>query len=226
MTFSASTITAVVGPNGAGKTTLFNVLSGFLVPDGGRVLYGERDISRLSPPETVKLGLCRTFQENRTLPRVSVLDHVLLARPGQLGENPIRALLRWGYLPQERQNRQEALAILARVGLNGRAEDLAGELSYGQQKLLALACCLATGSRAMLIDEPVAGVHQSLFAPILDNLRDLRDEGCTIVFTEHNLDVVREVAEQVIVMSRGRVIACGSPAGVLEQADVLEAYLA
>jgi len=223
--FPGSGITAVIGPNGAGKTTLLNVMTGFLRPDGGRCFCGRREITRLAPHKIARLGIARTFQDLRLIHQVSVLDNVMLARPGQRGEKLWWALLRVGVAVQEARNRREALRLLKFVGLAPQAGQLAGELSYGQQKLLTLACCLATGARVLLLDEPVAGVHPEMAARILGLLRQLRDDGKLIVFIEHDIAAVREIADAVVVMDDGRVIAQGPPAQVLERPEIMEAYV-
>jgi ABC-type branched-subunit amino acid transport system ATPase component len=221
-----SGIVAIIGPNGAGKTTLLNVLTGFIRPDSGRCFFDKRDITGLAPYKVARLDIARTFQDLRLITQISTLDNVLTARPNQRGEKLIWALLRVGVAREEARNREIALGLLRFVGLEEKAEELAGELSYGQQKLLALSCCLATGARILLLDEPVAGVHPGMIAHILELLRRLRDEGKLIVFIEHDIAAVRQVADIVIVMDEGRIIAQGPPNEVLERPEIMEAYLA
>lgn len=218
-------VTAIIGPNGAGKTTLINSLTGFLRPDTGRVFIGERDITRLAPHRIAHLGVARTFQDLRLILQVPTLENVLLARPRQRGESLFWAVLRFGVAAEERRNREEAMRLLRFVGLEEKAGELAGELSYGEQKLLSLACCLATEARILLLDEPVAGVHPEMASRILDLLRQLRDDGKIIIFIEHDIAAVRRVADVVIVMDEGRIIAQGKPSDVLERQEILEAYL-
>jgi neutral amino acid transport system ATP-binding protein len=221
----SSGINAIIGPNGAGKTTLINLLTGFIRPDAGHVYLGERDITRLAPHRIARLGMARTFQDLRLILQVPVLDNVLLARPNQRGERLFYALTRFGVKKEEARNREESMRLLRFVGLDEKADELAGELSYGQQKLLTLACCLATEARVLLLDEPVAGVHPEMVARILDLLRQLRNDGKLIVFIEHDVSAVRQVADVVIVMDEGRIIAQGEPGDVLERKEILEAYL-
>jgi ABC-type branched-subunit amino acid transport system ATPase component len=223
--FPVSGITAVIGPNGAGKTTLLNILTGFLRPNSGRCLLGERETTCLPPHRIARLGVARTFQDLRLISQVSVLDNVMLARPNQRGERLIPALLRWGVVREEKANREEALRLLRFVGLETQAGELAGELSYGQQKLLTLACCLATEARVLLLDEPVAGVAPEMATQVLGLLRQLRDQGKLIVFIEHDMEAVRQVADLVIVMDDGKVIAQGPAHDVLERPEIMEAYL-
>lgn len=224
--FPPSGIVAIIGPNGAGKTTLLNVLTGFLRPDAGRCFLGEQDITDLPPHKIVCHGISRTFQSLRLIQQVSVLENVLLARPRQCGENLFSALFRFGVVAEEAKNREEALRFLRFAGLEEKSSELAGELSYGQQKLLALACCLATGAQILLLDEPVAGVHPEMVSNILGLLQQLRENGKLVVFIEHDIEAVREVADLVIVMDEGKVIAQGPPHEVLARPEIMEAYLA
>lgn len=221
-----SGITAIIGPNGAGKTTLVNVLTGFLRPDAGRCFLGEHETTHLPPHLIARLGVARTFQDLRLIFQVSLLDNVLLACPRQQGERLLTALLRSNVAKEEAQNREAAMRLLRFVGLEERASELAGELSFGQQKLLTIACCLATEARILLLDEPVAGVHPEMVSRILDLLRQLRENGKLVVFIEHDIGAVREVADHVIVMDDGSIIAQGPPREVLERPEIMEAYLA
>jgi branched-chain amino acid transport system ATP-binding protein len=221
-----SGIAAVIGPNGAGKTTLLNVVTGFLRPDGGRCFFGEQEITRKGPHEIARLGLARTFQDLRLIRLISVLDNVMLARPSQSGERLWRALTRIGVREEEWRNRQEAERLLDFVGLTEKAKEPGGELSYGQQKLLTLACCLATEARVLLLDEPVAGVHPDMGQRILGLLEQLRDAGKLIVFIEHDMGSVKQVADVVYVMDHGKLIAQGPPDDVLERPEIMEAFVA
>ena len=223
--FPSSGIVAIIGPNGAGKTTLLNVLTGFLRPEVGQCFLGRREITLLPPHRITRLGIARTFQDLRLILQVSVLENVLLARPRQRGERLLSALLRFGVAAEETRNREEAMRLLQFVGLEERAPDWASDLSYGQQKLLTLACCLATEARILLLDEPVAGVHPKMAAPILDLLQRLRDDGKLVVFIEHDIAAVRQVADLLIVMDGGKIIAQGPPHEVLERPEIMEAYL-
>lgn len=224
--FPSGGITAIIGPNGAGKSTLINILTGFIRPDAGQCLLGKHDITHLPPHEIAMLGVARTFQELRLVLQIPVVDNVMLARPNQRGERLLRALTRIGVASEEAKNRDEAHRLLRYVDLEAKANDLAGELSFGQQKLLTLACCLATRASVLILDEPVAGVHPEMATRILDLLRTLRDDGKLIIFIEHNISAVREVADYVIVMDHGRIRAKGPPKEVLEQSEIMEAYLA
>lgn len=224
--FPPSGIVAIIGPNGAGKTTLLNVLTGFLAPQCGRVSLGERELTGLAPHKIARLGIARSFQDLRLINQVSVLENVLLARPNQKGERLLPALLRFGVSTEEKLNHDEAMRWLKFVGLADTAGQLAGELSYGQQKLLTLACCLATEAKILLLDEPVAGVHPEMIQKILGLLSELRGQGKLVVFIEHDIAAVRQIADQVIVMDEGKIIAQGKPSEVLERPEIIEAYVA
>jgi ABC-type branched-subunit amino acid transport system ATPase component len=224
--FPPSDVVAIIGPNGAGKTTLINVITGFLRADSGRAFLGDRELTRLAPHKIARLGIGRTFQDLRLISQVSVLENVMLARPNQKGERLLPALFRNGVAAEETRNHQEAMRWLKFVGLADAARELAGELSYGQQKLLTLACCLATDAKILLLDEPVAGVHPDMVERILGLLRELREQGKQIVFIEHDMASVRQVADLVVVMDDGKIIAQGKPAEVLEKPEIMEAYVA
>ena len=224
--FPSTGITSIIGPNGAGKTTLINVLTGFLRPEAGHCLLGQREITHLPPHRIVRLGVARTFQDLRLIRQVSVLDNVMMARPNQRGESLLGALFRSGVAAEEARNRAESMRFLRFVGLEEKVNESAGELSYGQQKLVTLACCLATEARILLLDEPIAGVQPDMAIRILDLLRQLRDKGKLIIFIEHDISAVRQVADTLVVMDEGKIIAQGVPEDVLERSEIMEAYLA
>lgn len=223
--FPSSGITAIIGPNGAGKTTLLNVLTGFLRPTRGRCFLGTHETTHLPPHRIAQLGVARTFQDLRLISQVSVLENVLLARPRQRGERLFPALLRWGVSEDEARNRDDALGLLHLVGLEQNFGECAGELSYGQQKLLTVACCLATNAQLLILDEPVAGVAPDMIIRILELLQKLRVDGKQIVFIEHDIEAVRQIADLVVVMDEGKVIAQGPTHDVLERPEIMEAYL-
>jgi len=226
LAFPSSGVVGIVGPNGAGKTTLLNVITGFFQPDSGRCFLGDRDITKLAPWRIARLGIARTFQELRLIQQVPVLENVMLARPNQRGEELFFALTRIGVAREEAANREASLELLRFVGLENQDSDLADELSYGQQKLLSLAVCLATEAPILLLDEPIAGVHPEMAEHILELLVRLKAEGKLVVFVEHDLGAVRRIADRVIVMDEGKVIAQGSPGEVLARPEIMEAFVA
>lgn len=218
-------VTAIIGPNGAGKTTLINILTGFLKPNAGRCFFGKDEITSCPPHRIARLGLARTFQDLRLIQQMTVLDNVMLGRPNQRGDRLFYALFRIGVGKEEAHNREEALRVLGLVGLVEKANELAGELSYGEQKLLTLACCMATDAGTLLLDEPVSGVHPEMISRVLAFLVQLRDCGKGVIFIEHDIGIVREIADTVILMDEGKVIANGPTTEVLAQRDIMETYL-
>lgn len=219
-------VTAIVGPNGAGKTTLLNVLTGFLKPDRGRCLVGARDITGLSPDRIARMGIARTFQDLRLITQVSVLENVLLAMPPERGERLFWALFGGGRAASEDRAREEARNLLRSVGVEQKASSLAGEISYGQQKLLSLACCIASCASIVLLDEPVAGLDVVVASQVMNILRRLGSDGKVTVFIEHDISAVRCVADVVVVMDEGRIVAQGRPEEVLTRPEIAEVYLA
>ncbi len=224
--FAAGSVTGIIGPNGAGKTTLLNVLTGFLRPDTGRWFVAEQEVTGLAAHRINRMGLARTFQELRLISELTAIDNVMLARPLQRGEQLFRALLRIGMAREQAANRNSAARLLDLVGLGSKRHDLAGTLSFGEQKLLTLACCMANQPRILFLDEPVSGVHPKMLETILDILDELRRDGRSVVFIEHNISAVRDLADTVVVMDEGRVIAEGVPDEVLNRPEILEAYVA
>jgi neutral amino acid transport system ATP-binding protein len=222
-----ASITALIGPNGAGKSTLFNVVSGFLAADRGTVRFEGRRIDRSAPHRIARFGLVRTFQVPRALTRLSVLDNVLLAAAEHPGERLSGLLLRPGRArARERKARERATELLELVRLDAHARDYAGVLSGGQRKLLDFARVLMARPRLVLLDEPMAGVNPTLGRQLVEHALRLRaDLGMTFLFVEHDLDVVMEASDRVIVMNEGRVIASGAPADVRADERVVDAYL-
>lgn len=226
LTLTRGKTVGLIGPNGAGKTTLFNMLTGFLAADSGEILYGGKKIGGLPPYQIACDGITRTFQDLRLIPGMAAVENVLLARPQQSGERFVPVIFKPGRIKQEeRQNQKSALEMLEFVGLASKSEDLAQALSYGQQKLLALACCLATEANLLLLDEPVAGIHPEMIEKMLSLIRALASQGKTILFIEHNIEAVMQVADLVIVMDAGRKIVEGPPEVIQNNAGILEAYL-
>ncbi len=217
-------ITALIGPNGAGKTTLFNLLTGFDRADAGAWRFDGEPLQGKRAHEVARAGMVRTFQLTKALSRLSVLDNMMLASPGQRGEHFGGALLgRWR--AQEAANRAEAEGLLDRFGLAPLRHQFAGTLSGGQRKLLEMARSLMAHPRLLMLDEPMAGVNPALRESLLDHIEGIRREGATVVFIEHDMDVVMGTSDWVVVMSQGRVIAEGPPAAVGANPEVIDAYL-
>jgi branched-chain amino acid transport system ATP-binding protein len=221
------TITGLIGPNGAGKTTLFNLITGFLKPTSGRILFQGERIDSLPPHRIFHRGIVRTFQIPHELKTMTVLENLMLVPPNQHGEqiwNPW--LFGFRVSRQERTIYDKALEVLQFVDLAPLRDEYAGNLSGGQKKLLELARTLMTDPKMILLDEPGAGVNRVLMRRLVDNIRVLRRErGITFFVIEHDMDLVTRLCDPVIVMSQGERLAEGSPDEIKHDERVLEAYL-
>ena len=219
-------ITVLIGPNGAGKTTLFNLLSNFIRPDRGRVIFDGEPIQHLQPHQIAQQGMVRTFQVARTLSRLPVIENMLLAAQKQTGENFWQVLFQpQQVIAEERQLRKQAMALLDSVGLAHMAHEYAGALSGGQRKLLEMARALMTQPKLILLDEPAAGVNPTLINQICDRVTKWNREGMTFLIIEHNMDVIMSLCDHVWVLAEGRNLAVGTPAEIQRNPQVLEAYL-
>ncbi|MEV0821305.1 ABC transporter ATP-binding protein [Nonomuraea rubra] len=211
-------INGLIGPNGSGKTTFFNIVTGMIRPDSGRVLYRGRDITRHSPHRVAHAGIGRTFQLCRIFPRLTVLENMLVA----VRRTRLRELLAG---LRDAGEVERARHWLRRMGIEHLEEAEARDLSYGQQKLLELAAVLMAEPDLVLLDEPAGGVNPALIDRIVALVRDLNAEGRTFLVVEHNMDMVMGMCDHVIVFDRGAPIAAGPPAVIREDPRVLEAYL-
>jgi ABC-type branched-subunit amino acid transport system ATPase component len=220
------TVFAIIGPNGAGKSTLLNLVSGIYRPDAGSVTFDDVDVTDLSAHARARRGLARTFQKIRLFKQLSVIDNVAA---GFHGHHRIPA---WQYVwhggafrADRARCRAEAARLLAFVGLERRAHALAGALAYGEQRMLEIARALATDPRLLLIDEPAAGLNAAEVEALLDRIRVLRDRGIAVVVVEHNMDLVMNVADRVLVMDYGECLFEGTPGEVQVHPEVVAAYL-
>jgi branched-chain amino acid transport system ATP-binding protein len=218
-------ITCLVGPNGAGKTTIFNVITGFLRPDAGTVSFQGVSLDGMKPQAIVAAGIARTFQNLRLFVDLTALDNVLVALPAQTGEEPLAAIFRPFHVSRAQTNRrEEARQILDHVGLADRAGDFVRNLSYGEQKLLTVARGLATGAELLLLDEPASGLSASALDQIMTLLRRLQSEGKTLLVVEHNTRVVQQIADEVLFLHQGHLMARGTPQQIISDPALAEIY--
>ena len=218
-------ITALIGPNGAGKTTLFNLLTGFDKPDSGRWTFDGRDVASVPAYKVARLGMVRTFQLTKSLALLSVIENMKLGAIGQRGEHLFTGLVRPIWRRQEREIEARAEDLLARFNLAHMRDEFAGSLSGGQRKLLEMARALMVQPALVMLDEPMAGVNPALTQSLLHHIKDLRSEGMTVVFVEHDMDVVYDISDWVVVLAEGRVIAEGPPDSIGTNPLVIDAYL-
>ena len=219
-------IIGIIGPNGAGKTTLFNVITGFLLPDSGKIRCNGRELNGIASYRIARLGIARTFQQLRLITRMTVQNNILLSFQNQAGEHLKNTFLFPGRVKvQERRNEEKAKELLSFMDIGEKAGDLVEDLSYGQQKMVSLACCLASGANLLLLDEPVAGINPETIEKILTVIKKLPEEGKTVVMIEHNIDAVMQVCDRVIFMDEGKKVAEGDPESVRHDPAVIDAYL-
>jgi neutral amino acid transport system ATP-binding protein len=211
------TITALIGPNGSGKTTAFNLITGYLHADAGRVSFAGRDFTRPDPTRLYRAGLTRTFQQSRVFPQLTLLENLTVAI-----SQPWRTLLRRAL---GREDRERSRELLEEFGLARLADSKAGDLSFGQRKLLEFATVLMGRPQLVLLDEPTAGVNPVMVERMEQHVRDLHARGLTFLIVEHDMNLVMRLCDPVIVLDRGRPIKQGAPAEVQQDAAVLDAYL-
>jgi len=218
-------ITALIGPNGAGKTTLFNLLTNFDKPDSGTRVFDGHTIDKVPAHKIAKYGMVRTFQLTKALSRMSVIDNMKLGATNQLGESMWRSMLPFLWRKQENEIEAAAERLLDRFNMLHMRDEFAGTLSGGQRKLLEMARALMVQPKMVMLDEPMAGVNPALTQSLLQHVIGLRDEGMTVLFVEHDMDMVQEISDWVIVMAEGEIIAEGPPASIGANQAVVDAYL-
>jgi branched-chain amino acid transport system ATP-binding protein len=211
-------ISALIGPNGAGKTTVFNLISGLLKPDLGRITFNGERIDRKRPHQITRRGVSRTFQISRDLQEMTLLENLIVQSP----TTSFADLFKGSMLEHERDH---ALELLDFVGITHLAEEKSKNLSYGQKKLMEFASTLMTEPRLILLDEPAGGVNPALLEEIIERIKLLNKRGITFLIVEHNMDVVMNLCDPVIVMAYGTVLAKGAPQDIQNNEEVLEAYL-
>jgi ABC-type branched-subunit amino acid transport system ATPase component len=218
-------ITALIGPNGAGKTTFFNLLTGFDRPDSGDWSFNGKSLNKVPAYRVARLGMIRTFQLTKVLSKLTVIENMRVGAIDQKGERLLSAMFAPRWRSQETANTKRADALLERFLLIKKREDFAGSLSGGQRKLLEMARALMADPELVMLDEPMAGVNPALKQSLLGHVKSLRDEGRTVLFVEHDMDMVRDISDWVIVMAQGQVIAEGPPDSVMSDRRVIDAYL-
>ncbi len=224
-TIAERRITCLVGPNGAGKTTIFNVITGFLKPDEGSVTFRGRSLDGFTPQAVVHTGIARTFQNLRLFADLTALDNVMVGLQHQFAEDPLGAIFRPLHAArQQGRRREEARAILAHVGLADRAAERVRNLSYGEQKLLTVARVLATGAELLLLDEPASGLSAGALDNIMALLRRLQADGKTLLVVEHNTRVVQQIADEVLFLHQGHLMAQGTPQAIIADPALAEIY--
>lgn len=218
-------ITALIGPNGAGKTTLFNLLTGFDKPDTGAWSYDGKALSGIPAFKVSQMGQVRTFQLTKSLAMLTVLENMKLGAKGQRGESFWAALVPTLWRQQDNEIEERALQLLERFKLLEKKEDFAASLSGGQRKLLEMARALMSEPNLVMLDEPMAGVNPALTQSLLEHIIGLKTAGMTVLFVEHDMQVVRHIADWVVVMAEGRIVAEGPPDDVMRNQAVIDAYL-
>lgn len=218
-------ITALIGPNGAGKTTLFNLLTGFDKPDTGDWTFNGRDIAGVPAFRLAQMGQVRTFQLTKALGLLTVLENMKLGAKNQKGEKFLSSLFPAHWKKQDDAIATKALGLLEKFKLDGKKDDFAASLSGGQRKLLEMARALMSDPELVMLDEPMAGVNPALTESLLGHILDLKKDGMTVLFVEHDMHMVSHIADWVVVLSEGRVVAEGPPDEVMKNSAVIDAYL-
>ncbi len=220
------TIVGLIGPNGAGKSTLFDLISGFVRPDAGSIIFSGKQIGGLPAYRIARLGLVRTFQIPRALMRMTVLENMMLGSQNQTGEMIFRPILSWGRVQaQERSIEKKAEEILKFFDLLRMKDEYAGSMSGGQKKMLEMARALMADPRLLLLDEPFSGVNPALSERLIERIKMLREKGLTIMIIEHAIPYVLALSDELYVLNKGAILANGRPDQVISDPKVFEAYL-
>ena len=218
-------ITALIGPNGAGKTTLFNLLTGFDKPDTGTWSFKGTSLAGVPSFKVAQMGQVRTFQLTKALSLLTVLENMKLGAKDQRGERLLFSIFPFLWKDKEAEIEVKALDLLKRFKLDAKRDDFAASLSGGQRKLLEMARALMTDPVLVMLDEPMAGVNPALTQSLLEHVLNLKKEGMTVLFVEHDMHMVRHIADWVVVMAEGKLVAEGPPDVVMKNPAVIDAYL-
>ena len=223
---STGTIKAIIGPNGAGKTTLFNLIAGSLLPDSGKVRYSDGEITGWPPHRVAERGICRTFQTTRLFPAMSVLENVMVGRHPRTRVGFVSGVLSlpWTWR-EEREIRSRAEEILGSLGVGHWAAEAAGNLAFGTQRLVEIARALATEPRLLLLDEPAAGLNIYETREMADLILKIRGWGVTVLLVEHDMSLVMDISDEILVLNYGRRLAEGSPSEIQRDPEVIRTYL-
>lgn len=226
LTVSDGEIFGLIGPNGAGKTTVFNLITGLIAPDAGRIEFLGRRLDGLPPYRITRAGVARTFQNIRIFKEMTLLENVLVALGDHPSPSAASGLLPWRrYREAERRSREAAGEFLRRVGLNDKGDIRAGALSYGEQRRLEIARALATAPKLLLLDEPAAGMNGAEKQQLMDDIIKVHESGLTLLIIEHDMRFIMGMCGQIAVLNFGRLIAQGTPEEIRRNPDVVEAYL-
>ena len=226
ITIAPLEILGLIGPNGAGKTTFFNVISGFMPPTNGSVVFAGRDITGLGAHDVVRLGMARTFQASTLFMGISVLENVFTGYHMSYKTSMWKRLFRTpAALKEEKALKQKALEVLDFMGLSSSKDKTAANLPHGHQKVLGVCMALATSPKLLLLDEPMTGMNARETETMIGLIRKIRDKGVTIIVVEHNMKAVMNLCDRIVVLNYGRKIAEGSPDRIRENTEVIEAYL-
>jgi len=218
-------ITALIGPNGAGKTTLFNLLTGFDMPNSGKWQFEGNSLAGVSPYKVARMGMVRTFQLTKVMGKLTVMENMRLGGSEQPGERLSKALFKGLWGGREKEITAQANVLLEKFKLDVKKDDYAASLSGGQRKLLEMARSLMVRPKLVMLDEPMAGVNPALTQSLLDHIKNLKAEGMTVLFVEHDMNMVRHIADWVVVMAEGKIVAEGPPGEVMKNPAVIDAYL-